>query len=94
MSWFLAVCLAIVVLASAPCRARDLAVVVDKGNSASRLTGAELKKLFKAGMKNWPDGTRIEVFLRGPDSPHHRMIPQRAFNKTRSNQKLGGCSRG
>lgn len=71
--------LAVVLLLSVLCQARDLAVVANKNNTASQLTAAELEKLFKAGMKNWPDGTKIEIFLSGPDSPDNRMILQRAF---------------
>lgn len=72
-------CLAMVLLGSALCQARDLAVVVNRSNSASQLTAADLEKLLKAGTKNWPDGTRLEVFLSGPDSPDNRVILQRAF---------------
>lgn len=79
MSRAVAMHLAIVLLFSALCQARDLAVVANKNNIASQLTAAELEKLFKAGMKNWPDGTKIEIFLSSPDSPDNRMILQRAF---------------
>jgi ABC-type phosphate transport system substrate-binding protein len=79
MSRFLAVYLAIFLLASELCQARDLAVVVNRNNTASQLTALELEKLLKPGIQNWPDGRRIEIFLTGPDSPDNRMILQRAF---------------
>jgi ABC-type phosphate transport system substrate-binding protein len=79
MSRFLAVYLAIVLLASELCQARDLAVVVNRSNTASQLTALELEKLLKTGIQNWPDGTRIEIFLSGPDSRDNRMILERAF---------------
>ena len=79
MSGVLKINLAVVLLASALCQARDLAVVVNKNNTASQLTAAELERLFKAAMKDWPDGTRIEIFLSGPDSLENRVILQRAF---------------
>ncbi len=79
MSRFLAAFLAIIVLAPALCQARDLAVVVNRNNAASQLTAAELEKLFKAGIQNWPEGTKIEIFLANPDAPDNRMILQRAF---------------
>ena len=82
MTRFLAVCLLFVLLVSALCQARDLAVVVNKNNKASQLTAMELEKLFKAGIQNWPDGTKIEIFLTGTDSADNAMILQRAFKLT------------
>ena len=79
MSRFHAVYLAMILLVSALCQARDLAVVVNKKNTASQLTAVELEKLLKAGIQNWPDGARIEIFLTGPDSPDNGVILQHAF---------------
>jgi len=74
-SW---VYLAIILLSTPLCLARDLALVVNKSNSATKLTAAEVEKLLKAGMQNWPDGKRIKIFLTNPDSADNRMILQHA----------------
>lgn len=78
MSRFQAVYPAIVLLAAAMCQARDLAVVVNRSNTASQLTAVELERLLK-GKQNWPEGARIEIFLTDPDSPANKMILQHAF---------------
>jgi ABC-type phosphate transport system substrate-binding protein len=70
-SW---VYLAIVLLAVPICHARDLALVVNKSNAASNLTAAEVEKLLKAGIQNWPDGKKIKIFLTNPDSLDNRTI--------------------
>jgi ABC-type phosphate transport system substrate-binding protein len=66
--------LAIILLAVPLCHARDLAIVVNKSNSASNLTAADLEKLLKAGTQNWPDGKKIKVFLTDPGSIDNKTI--------------------
>lgn len=82
ISRFLWINLALVLFGSALCQARDLAVIVNRSNSAGQLSAAEVEKLFKPGMRNWPDGTRMQLILSGPDSSDNRMILQRAFKAT------------
>jgi ABC-type phosphate transport system substrate-binding protein len=71
------ICLALVLLAPL-CQARDLAIVVNKSNTASKLTAAELENLLKARVQNWPDGKKIKIFLTNPDSPENRIILEHA----------------
>lgn len=66
--------LAIILLAVPLCHARDLAIVANKSNAASNLTAAEVEKLLKAGMQNWPDGKKIKIFLTDPNSIDNRAI--------------------
>ena len=73
-----ALSLAIVLLAAPLCRARDLAVIVNKTNSTSTLTAAELEKVLKAAAP-WPDGKKVKVFLVDPDSNDQRAILQRVY---------------
>jgi ABC-type phosphate transport system substrate-binding protein len=69
---------ALLLFAAPLCLARDLAIVVNKSNPASTVTAAELEKLLKTTVQNWPDGRKVKVFLTNPDSADTRMILQRA----------------
>ncbi len=75
--------LVLLLLAAPLCPARDLAIVVNKSNATSSVTAAELEKLLKAAVQNWPDGKRVKVFLTDPASKQGpadiRMILQRAY---------------
>ena len=79
---------ALVLLAAPFCMARDLAIVVNKSNATSSVTAAELEKLLKTAVQNWPDGKKVKVFLSdaglsksgsSQDSADARMILQRAY---------------
>jgi ABC-type phosphate transport system substrate-binding protein len=82
---------ALVLLAAPFCMARDLAIVVNKSNTTSSVTAAELEKLLKTAVQNWPDGKRVKVFLTDPGfdnsglsnasqgSAESKMILQRAY---------------
>jgi ABC-type phosphate transport system substrate-binding protein len=75
--------LALFLLVAPLCAARDLAIVVNKSNATSSVTAAELEKLLKAAVPNWPDGKRVKVFLTDPVSEQGpaviRTILQRAY---------------
>src|SRR5258708_8314933 len=47
----------------------DLAVVVNKGNSASNLTKSQLRKLVLGEQGSWPGGAKVTVVLQSPGSP-------------------------
>jgi len=70
--------IAIVLFAAPLCMARDLAVIVNRSNTTSAVTAAQLEKLLKTPAQSWPDGKRIRVFLADPDSAETGMILQRA----------------
>jgi ABC-type phosphate transport system substrate-binding protein len=71
--------LALVVFAAPLCLARDLAIIVNSSNATSKVTAAELEKLLKTSVQNWPDGKRVRVFLTDPSSVDNKMILQRAY---------------
>src|SRR5215831_2042153 len=73
-----ALSLAIVLLAAPLCRARDLAVIVNKTNSTSTLTAAELEKVLKTAAPS-PDGKKVKGFLVDPDSNDQKAILQRVY---------------
>ena len=70
---------AFVLFAAPLCAARDLAIVVNKGNPASTVTVAELEKLLKAATQTWPDGKKVKVILTDPGSPDTKTLLQRAY---------------
>jgi ABC-type phosphate transport system substrate-binding protein len=70
----------VLLLACSVCSARDVAVVVDKGNSTATLSLPDLTKLFKGDTHNWPDGKRVTVFLSDPNSSDMKMVLQRIYS--------------
>jgi ABC-type phosphate transport system substrate-binding protein len=76
---FLALVLALFLLTAPLCMARDLAIVVNKSNATSKVTAAELEKLLKASVQNWPDGSKVKVFLTDPNSGDTKTILQRVY---------------
>lgn len=52
----------------------DLAVIVNKGNSANNLTKSQLRKLVLGEQASWPGGQKVTVILRGPGTPERDGI--------------------
>jgi len=71
--------ISVVLLSATLCQARDLAVVVNKSNSTSSVSPAELQKLLKAATATWPDGKKVRIFLTDPGSAENRSILQRFY---------------
>ncbi len=71
--------LALVLLAGPLCHARDLAVIVNKNNAATKVSAAELEQLLKATVQTWPDGKKVRIFLTDPGTADSRQILSRAF---------------
>jgi ABC-type phosphate transport system substrate-binding protein len=46
-----------------PCFAHHMAVVVNKDNNVGTLTAAHLSRIFRAGIKKWPDGKAVILVL-------------------------------
>jgi ABC-type phosphate transport system substrate-binding protein len=76
-----AFCFAFVLLSAPLCRARDLAIIVNKTNSTSSLTAAELEKVLKVAAP-WPGGKKVKVFLTDPESPAQKTILERVYKMT------------
>jgi ABC-type phosphate transport system substrate-binding protein len=47
----------------APCFAHHMAVVVSKQNGVTTLTSAQLRRIFRAETRKWPDGRSIQLVL-------------------------------
>ena len=52
----------------------DLAVVVNKSNSASNLTKSQLRKLVLGEQSSWPGGAKVAVVLRPSGTPERDAI--------------------
>jgi phosphate transport system substrate-binding protein len=46
-----------------PCFAHHMAVVVNKDNNVSNVTGVHLAKIFRSEVKKWPDGKPVILVL-------------------------------
>jgi ABC-type phosphate transport system substrate-binding protein len=79
MLWVRTFYIAVVLFSATLCQARDLAVVVNKSNSTTNVSAADLQKLLKAAMPTWPDGRRVRIFLTDPGSAENRSIVQRFY---------------
>ena len=50
-------------ISAAPCFAHHMAVVVSKQSGVTALSSAQLKKMFRAETKKWPDGKSIQLVM-------------------------------
>jgi ABC-type phosphate transport system substrate-binding protein len=64
---------------AAPSFAKDLAVVVHKGNAVRNLPLADLSKICKSVTRKWPDGRDIVVILKDPTSPEMRLALHKIY---------------
>ncbi|MGI9101943.1 MAG: hypothetical protein ACR2IF_05815 [Terriglobales bacterium] len=58
--------------------ARDLALIVNKGNQVKALTSAELAKL-SSGVLAWPSGGKVTFVLRDPSNPAVKPVLEKVF---------------
>lgn len=67
---------------AAECRssAKQMAVIVNKGNSIQELTTAEVTKIFKCDMRKWESGLSITVVVRDPATPEMELLLSRIYN--------------
>jgi len=64
----------------ASCEAKQLAVIVDKTNSMSGLSAADLAKVFKFDSHKWPDGRPIILILRDPSTPEMKTAIEKLYH--------------
>ena len=50
-------------ISAAPCFAHHMAVVVSKQSGVTAISSAQLKKMFRAETKKWPDGKSIQLVM-------------------------------
>ena len=56
-------------VAALPSYATDVAVVVDKSNSAGNVSSVDLSKILQASGKAWPSGKKPVIVLRDLPAP-------------------------
>ena len=71
-------------LATAPCFAHHMAVVVSKQTGVSAMTSAQLSKIFLAETNTWPDGKSIQLVLHRASSGEEATLER--LNKMTAQQ--------
>jgi ABC-type phosphate transport system substrate-binding protein len=62
--------------------AKQMAVIVNQGNSAQNLTAVETSKIFKCETKTWGDGSAITVVMRDPSGPDMELLLAQIYKVT------------
>ena len=58
---------------------KDLAVIINKSNTATGLTLADLVKICKGQNSRWPDGKPITFVTRNPASPEMKLALEKVY---------------
>lgn len=61
-------------------QAKQLAVIIDRGNSTANISASDLEKIFNAHTRSWPDGKTIKIVLRDPTSADMQLVVRKLFN--------------
>jgi hypothetical protein len=61
------------------CSARQLAVIVEKGNTTKGLASADLAQILKAQNRTWPNGSSITVVILDPGSSDMQIAMERLY---------------
>jgi ABC-type phosphate transport system substrate-binding protein len=60
--------------------AKDFALISDKNNHVEAVSVAELVKICKGQMAQWPDGKPVSLVTRDPASPEMRLVLEKIYN--------------
>ena len=60
-------------------RAKDVALITNKGSAVTSLSVSELVKLCKAQTPHWPDGKSVTLIVRDPSSADMRMVLEKVY---------------
>ena len=71
--------LILVALLGGTAAARDVAVVVNKGNATKSVALADLVKLVKGTTKKWADNKDVTLVLRDPGAAEMRTVVQKLY---------------
>jgi ABC-type phosphate transport system substrate-binding protein len=64
----------------------DVAVVINTDNPATKISRADLRKIFAGEKRSWPAGLPIRLFVRAPGT-HERVMLLRLLGMTESEYK-------
>jgi ABC-type phosphate transport system substrate-binding protein len=67
--------------------ARELAVVIDLGNTTTNLTAADLNKIINLKTHTWPDGKAVTIIMRDPATADMQLVLRRILNMTAEQAK-------
>jgi ABC-type phosphate transport system substrate-binding protein len=70
------------------CSAKQLAVIVEKGNTTTALSSVDLSKILKAQTRSWPDGSSIKVVIPDPGSPDMQIAMERLYQISSQDLKM------
>lgn len=61
-------------------RAKDIALIANKGGTVSAITLPDLVKLCKAQTNRWPDGKAVTLLMRDPASAEMKMVLEKVYS--------------
>ena len=70
---------ALLLAAATLARAKDVALITNKGSAVTSVSVPELVKLCKAQTPHWPDGKSVTLVVRDPSSADMRMVLERVY---------------
>src|SRR2546423_13354774 len=69
-------------LAECSAAAKQMAVIVNQGNSLQGLTAGEMGKIFKCDTRKWTSGGAITIVVRDPSTPEMELLLSRIYKTT------------
>jgi ABC-type phosphate transport system substrate-binding protein len=72
-------------LAEGVSTAKQVAVIVNKGNSAEEMSATDLGKIFKCNTRKWASGGAITVVVLDPATPEMELLLSRIYKTTPEN---------
>jgi len=66
-------------LAECSSAAKQIAVIVNKGNSVQDISSLEIGKIFKCDTRKWTGGVQITVVVRDPATPEMELLLSRIY---------------
>jgi len=72
-------------LAESTAAAKQVAVIVNKGNSTEDISAIELGKIFKCNTRKWAAGSAITVVVLDPATPEMELLLSRIYKTTPEN---------
>jgi ABC-type phosphate transport system substrate-binding protein len=73
------VCIVFLCLAQGTSSAKQIAVIVNNGNSVQNISAVEIAKIFKCNTRTWTSGIQITVVVRDPSTPEMELLLSRIY---------------
>jgi ABC-type phosphate transport system substrate-binding protein len=72
-------CTLFLCLAENTSSAKQIAVIVNNGNSVQDISSVEIAKIFKCGTRKWANGLQITIVVRDPSTPEMELLLSRIY---------------